>query len=163
MFKLTLRPELSFPNAIIMTILFLGFCTFCGWLWQRYGPKKYAHLFLNLLLTLLGIIFIVGMIFGSALTHDEIEHAHAGWLVYKGLIPFTDFFQHHNPVLWIILAPLFKSSFISNNIFFIRTNFSHMLQSGFCSYSGTDDKICLAGEKSCFAHVPVCYEHYLLS
>ena len=121
MFKLTLRPELSFPNAIIMTILFLGFCTFCGWLWQRYGPKKYAHLFLNLLLTLLGIIFIVGMIFGSALTHDEIEHAHAGWLVYKGLIPFTDFFQHHNPVLWIILAPLFKSSFISNNIFlFVR-------------------------------------------
>jgi len=25
-----------------------------------------------------------------------------------GLLPYNDFFQHHSPVLWIILSPLFK-------------------------------------------------------
>lgn len=35
---------------------------------------------------------------------DEIEHVHASWLVSCGQRPFTDFFEHHHPLLWYLLA-----------------------------------------------------------
>lgn len=35
---------------------------------------------------------------------DEIEHVHAGWLVSTGKRPFTDFFEHHHPLFWYLLA-----------------------------------------------------------
>ncbi len=37
------------------------------------------------------------------LDHDELEHAHAAWLVYKGQAPFTDFWEHHPPYYWHFL------------------------------------------------------------
>jgi hypothetical protein len=30
-------------------------------------------------------------------------------MVSRGLVPFRDFWQHHSPLLWVILAPFFKS------------------------------------------------------
>lgn len=36
---------------------------------------------------------------------DTLEHVHSSWLVYKGKIPYKDFFQHHNPLMWYISAP----------------------------------------------------------
>lgn len=39
---------------------------------------------------------------------DTVEHIHASWLVSEGKIPFVDFFEHHNPLLWYVLAPLTK-------------------------------------------------------
>lgn len=39
---------------------------------------------------------------------DTVEHIHAAWLVSEGKIPFVDFFEHHNPLLWYVLAPLTK-------------------------------------------------------
>lgn len=38
--------------------------------------------------------------------HDEIEHLHAAWLVSQGMLPFANFFEHHHPTLWYLLAPL---------------------------------------------------------
>ena len=37
---------------------------------------------------------------------DNIEHIHSSFLVSQGLVPYRDFFQHHNPLLWYIFAPL---------------------------------------------------------
>lgn len=37
--------------------------------------------------------------------HDEVEHLHSAWLMSQGLLPFRDFWQHHLPTLWILLAP----------------------------------------------------------
>lgn len=37
---------------------------------------------------------------------DNVEHIHATWLVAQGKIPYRDFFQHHNPLLWYIFAPV---------------------------------------------------------
>ena len=116
MFKLSLRYELTFPNALFMTILFIGLCFFIGWLWQRYGKKQYLSFVINSSMGLFAVIFIIGMIFGKAPDHDEIEHAHATWLMFKGLDPFIDFFQHHSPALWILLAPLYKSSLFTENL-----------------------------------------------
>lgn len=48
------------------------------------------------------------------LANDEIEHLHSAWLVSKGLVPFRDFFQHHPPFFWWVLAlPLFFFKHIS--------------------------------------------------
>lgn len=39
---------------------------------------------------------------------DNIEHIHSSVLVARGLVPYRDFFQHHNPLLWYIFTPITK-------------------------------------------------------
>lgn len=43
---------------------------------------------------------------------DNIEHLNAAWMIWQGNIPYKDFFQHHNPLLWYITAP-FVAYFIN--------------------------------------------------
>jgi 4-amino-4-deoxy-L-arabinose transferase-like glycosyltransferase len=38
--------------------------------------------------------------------HDELEHVHSAWYILQGKIPYLDFYQNHNPVLWFLIAPL---------------------------------------------------------
>ncbi|HOY66790.1 MAG TPA: hypothetical protein PLP29_07875 [Candidatus Ozemobacteraceae bacterium] len=40
------------------------------------------------------------------LDHDEVEHLNCAWQVSQGLLPFRDFWQHHLPTLWFLLAPV---------------------------------------------------------
>lgn len=37
---------------------------------------------------------------------DNIEHIHSSFLIARGYVPYLDFFQHHNPLLWYLFAPL---------------------------------------------------------
>jgi len=37
---------------------------------------------------------------------DEFEHVHAAWCVGKGMAPYRDFFEHHTPWFYYVLAPL---------------------------------------------------------
>lgn len=39
---------------------------------------------------------------------DNIEHIHSSFLITLGQVPYRDFFQHHNPLLWYMFAPLAK-------------------------------------------------------
>lgn len=39
---------------------------------------------------------------------DNIEHIHSSFMVAIGQVPYRDFFQHHNPLLWYLFAPLTK-------------------------------------------------------
>jgi 4-amino-4-deoxy-L-arabinose transferase-like glycosyltransferase len=39
---------------------------------------------------------------------DEFEHAHAAWLMWKGMVPYKDFFEHHTPWYYYALRPLFN-------------------------------------------------------
>jgi hypothetical protein len=41
---------------------------------------------------------------------DEIEHVHATWHVLAGRLPFVDFFEHHHPLLWYMLAPVLSAA-----------------------------------------------------
>ena len=41
----------------------------------------------------------------NSLGGDTLEHIHASWLVYADFIPYKDFFEHHNPLLWYMFAP----------------------------------------------------------
>ena len=45
-----------------------------------------------------------------ALDHDEVEHLHAAWRVSEGDLPYRDFGENHNPVLWAVLAPILHAT-----------------------------------------------------
>lgn len=38
--------------------------------------------------------------------NDEIEHMHSAWYVKNSFVPYKDFFQHHNPLLWYLIVPI---------------------------------------------------------
>lgn len=39
---------------------------------------------------------------------DQAEHLYASFRVSLGEVPYRDFFEHHNPLLWYIMAPLLR-------------------------------------------------------
>jgi len=39
---------------------------------------------------------------------DELAHMHSAWCVSQGLTPYKDFFEHHAPLLYYLLPPLFS-------------------------------------------------------
>ena len=43
---------------------------------------------------------------GAGFFMDTAEHIHSSWLVSIGKVPYRDFFQHHNPLLWYLFAPV---------------------------------------------------------
>ena len=61
-----------------------------------------------LLVGLLALLWILSLVLQDAYP-DEVEHLHVAWLVGKlGLVPLRDFFQHHTPLLWELLAPYYR-------------------------------------------------------
>lgn len=40
--------------------------------------------------------------------YDEIYHAHTTWLIWKGQVPYHDFFVSHPPFAWYLFAPLWS-------------------------------------------------------
>ncbi|MBR3676071.1 MAG: glycosyltransferase family 39 protein [Alphaproteobacteria bacterium] len=55
----------------------------------------------------LNLIFTICQMFGSSLNMaDDVEHLRAAYFVSLGDVPYRDFFEHHHPLLWYILAPL---------------------------------------------------------
>lgn len=65
------------------------------------------------------ICFILGFMIWTILytetgNGDNVEHIHSTWLVSNGKIPYRDFFQHHNPLLWYVFAPFI--GFVSNQV-----------------------------------------------
>ena len=51
-------------------------------------------------------VLLVNVFCGSGLAMDLVEHIHASWLVSTGKVPYRDFFEHHNPLLWYLFAPI---------------------------------------------------------
>lgn len=45
---------------------------------------------------------------GRGIDPDEFEHLHAGFLVFRGEVPYRDFFEHHGPLFYYALLPLFR-------------------------------------------------------
>ena len=57
---------------------------------------------------LLGLAAVVrvGVVLNRSLDADESQHLHAAWLVGQGQVPFRDFWEHHLPLFYYLLAPL---------------------------------------------------------
>ena len=52
-------------------------------------------------------------------TCDHAEHLHASWLVWQGEVPYRDFFEHHNPLLWYVMAPVVALFYKNVMIFYV--------------------------------------------
>jgi 4-amino-4-deoxy-L-arabinose transferase-like glycosyltransferase len=50
----------------------------------------------------------IPVIFVRAFDNDEFEHAHAAWSLFKGLLPYRDFFEHHTPWYYFMLSPFLR-------------------------------------------------------
>ena len=60
------------------------------------------------------VLFCVGLlawvvVMSGSGDGDTLEHVHSAWLVSHGKVPYIDFFQHHNPLLWYIGAPFVRA------------------------------------------------------
>ncbi|MCM8821839.1 MAG: hypothetical protein NC831_03375 [Candidatus Omnitrophica bacterium] len=51
---------------------------------------------------------------------DEFQHCHNVYLIWKGLAPYRDFFEHHLPLYQIIFSPLFIFGERPSTIFLFR-------------------------------------------
>ena len=78
------------------------------------------------------------MIFAPLAT-DEAEHLHFAYLTFLGYRPYVDFWQHHMPLSWYLLHPIFTIStpltifvverfvtlaLVSSGILLVTSNFS---------------------------------------
>ncbi len=60
-----------------------------------------------LVLIALTFIFRAHLVFVRYTDPDEMEHLHAAFSIFRGLVPGRDFFQHHMPLYYYFLAPSF--------------------------------------------------------
>jgi hypothetical protein len=70
--------------------------------WYLTFPKIFF--ILQILVGLFGAYWV--LIHHQPQTGDDVEHLHSTWLVFQHKVPYIDFFQHHNPLLWYLFAPL---------------------------------------------------------
>ncbi len=61
-------------------------------------------LYFLLFIVCLSAIYTYGFLVKS--NGDNIEHIHTSWLLWQNNIPYKDFFQHHNPLIWYMFSPL---------------------------------------------------------
>jgi hypothetical protein len=92
----------------------LALAMICGFaLWHRHLCRRLDFTFLKtgrgkflfsvlVVLALLTVSLSVNRVFWD----DEIEHIHAAWYVQNGQVPYRDFFEHHHPLFWFMLAPV---------------------------------------------------------
>jgi len=74
-------------------------------IWVGHYRLQIKHL-LILLFTIIIIAKLNPLNFYS-IELDEIESINSAWLIHIGHIPYVDFFQHHQPLLWYALQPCF--------------------------------------------------------
>ena len=65
------------------------------------------------------LVALYAFVFSGFQIVDEFEHLHAAWLVSSGEVPYRDFFEHHNPLLWYISAPVVRLFYDNAIIFYV--------------------------------------------
>ena len=70
------------------------------------------------------LVLLYAFFFSGFQIVDEFEHLHASWLVSAGKVPYKDFFEHHNPLLWYLSAPLVSLFYDNAVIFYVMRGVS---------------------------------------
>ena len=70
----------------------------------KYVPISLAFLYL----LVIAVFYALLTAYSPTQNGDNIEHIHSSFMVASGLVPYRDFFQHHNPLLWYLFAPFTK-------------------------------------------------------
>ena len=78
-------------------------------------------------------------LFMRGIQADEREHIYASFLIYKGFIPYRDFFEHHHPLMWCLFYPLMCFFHNSAYIWFAARGFALLILGGQCYFIS---KIC---------------------
>lgn len=84
--------------------------------WQKLKKTGWKEICLSYFPTaaLVANLIIAAVFYALALAHfptqngDNIEHVHSSFMIAAGEVPYRDFFQHHNPLMWYLFAPLMK-------------------------------------------------------
>jgi hypothetical protein len=71
-------------------------------------PRRDVSVLLALLATVAFFVARIPLIPRRVFDPDEFEHTHAAWSVFKGLLPYRDFFEHHTPWFYFALSPFFR-------------------------------------------------------
>lgn len=70
------------------------------------------------------LVILYAFVFCGFQVVDEFEHLHASWLVSLGKAPYRDFFEHHNPLLWYLSAPIVSLFYDNVIIFYVMRGIS---------------------------------------
>ena len=84
---------------------------------NNFIEKKYLAI-LVILIFLLGLLALI-MSLNFEFSIDEFEHIHSAWYIQNHFRPYTDFFQHHHPLLWYVLLPVLHILGHSVHILFV--------------------------------------------
>jgi hypothetical protein len=90
---------------------------------QEYGKRivellSRRRIWIRLLIgavVLLALIY-VRFAFIAPVDHDEVEHAHVGFKVLNGNMPYRDFYQNHWPAYWLLSKQLVKAFPFSTHV-----------------------------------------------
>ncbi|MCE5215936.1 hypothetical protein LLH03_02790 [bacterium] len=94
-------------NLSKAALCFIAAAAFLAWV-SRFVPARVRRYAGPIGLGVLIAGTLVGLCLCRAPDWDEMEHMHSSWLVGHGLLPFRDFWQHHSPLLWILLGPVVR-------------------------------------------------------
>ena len=92
------------------TLVFLSFCILMYLFFsQKMGAffQKHYRFFLVLILCLFFTVIML-LSFQKSFNRDELEHVHSSWYIQNDHIPYADYFEHHNPLLWYTLVPFLE-------------------------------------------------------
>jgi hypothetical protein len=93
-------------NEPLNVLIFLLLASFIAiWAYLKRSNKPAISLTPFIVLNFLLLLAWAGL---YRVDHDETAHLHLSWLVSQGFIPYRDFWQHHPPFFWVVLAPLIK-------------------------------------------------------
>lgn len=66
----------------------------------------------------IGLGLRLGFVWNGTLDPDESQHLHAAWLVAHGRILYVDFWEHHGPLFYYLVAPLTRLFTDSPGVYF---------------------------------------------
>ena len=126
--------RLSGISVLTLSVAYLLYALFWKEAIDSFLTNHYRSL-LTLLISGIGILAIFVCV-NKFIHLDEIEHMHSAWYIKNGYIPYRDFFEHHNPLLWYLLLPFLYLSSDSVNTFIIARLFMFCITLGtiYCTY-----------------------------
>jgi 4-amino-4-deoxy-L-arabinose transferase-like glycosyltransferase len=85
------------------------------------SPTRVSPLHPAISVALLALVIVIrlGVIRNAPLDPDESEHLNAAWLVAEGRVPFLDFWDHHAPLFFYLLAPVTRWTWDDPGVYFV--------------------------------------------
>lgn len=88
-------------------------------------------------LILWGVLAVAAFLWGAVMHNvngDEREHMTCAYMIFQGLVPYRDFFEHHHPLSWYLFAPVLSIFHSSENIHYIMRAFMLPVVAGTAYY-----------------------------